>query len=173
MIHRLISIAIFAEKLEARGHRAIRALHPTTFELTKDSDVSERGDCIIGVKLDRGLKEFDDRFKEALKRSSSIVVILLQVDDLKEVVLARGNNELILEDDRRIVVRKSRFIGPETLAVESNKASRDLDRDIVKRLQDPESILQATVYVLDANRILSQITSGVSAHPPSSGIHTT
>lgn len=154
MMHRVVSTSIFVEKLEARGHKSIKALHPTTFELTKDLDISERGDCIIGVKLDKSLKEFDDRVKEVLKKNSSLVIILLQVEDLKDIVLARGSSRLILEDDRRIVVRKSRFVGPETLAIESNKASRDLDRSIIKRLQDPTTTLYVTIHVLDLNGVL-------------------
>ncbi len=147
--------AVFVEKLEAKGHRSIRALHPTTFELTKDSDISEKGDCIIGVKLDKGLKDLDDEFKKVLKKDSSLVIIVLQVDDLKDMVLARGSNRLILEDDKRIVVRRSRFIGPETLAIESNKASKNLNRDIIRRLQDPDTRLHVTIYVLDIKEILS------------------
>ncbi|MEM0006240.1 MAG: DUF371 domain-containing protein [Ignisphaera sp.] len=154
MVHKLATVPIFIENLEARGHRAIKAQHPTTFELTRDLDVSERGDCIIGVKLDRGLKDFDNCFKEALRKDSSIVVIVLQVDNLREVVLARGSSRLILEDNRRIVVRRSRYIGPETLAIESNKASKDLNRDLIKRLQDPEAVLHITIYVFDTDRAL-------------------
>ncbi|MEM0501842.1 MAG: DUF371 domain-containing protein, partial [Ignisphaera sp.] len=61
---------------------------------------------------------------------------------------------LILEDNRRIVVRRSRYIGPETLAIESNKASKDLNRDLIKRLQDPEAVLHITIYVFDTDRAL-------------------
>jgi hypothetical protein len=151
MIHS--NIEIYSEYVEARGHKSIKALHSSTFELTKDSDLSERGDCIIGVKLDKGLKELNKDFKEALKKDSSIVMILLQVDDIKETVLARGNSKLILEDDRRIVVRRSRFIGPETIAIESNKAAKDLNRNMIKKLQSFESILHITIYVLDISEI--------------------
>lgn len=156
MVHRLVTVSMYSEYIEARGHRVIKALHPSTFELTKDSDISERGDCIIGVKLDRGLKELDDDFKEAVRKDSSVIIMILQVDDFRDIVLARGSSKLILEDDRRIVIRRSRFIGPETLAIESSKAARDLDRSIIRKLQDPESILRISIYVLDLSEILSK-----------------
>jgi hypothetical protein len=38
------------EFIEARGHKKIRGTHRTTFEFTKEAHLTERGDCIIGVR---------------------------------------------------------------------------------------------------------------------------
>ena len=36
----------------ARGHPNIRATHKTTLEVTKEKELSPRGDCIIGICAD-------------------------------------------------------------------------------------------------------------------------
>ena len=61
------------ECVVAKGHRNIRALHPTTFELTKDEEVTERGDCIIGVGLDKAVADLDPHFKNVIRNDLSIV----------------------------------------------------------------------------------------------------
>jgi hypothetical protein len=137
------------ERLIARGHENIRALHRTTFELTKDSDVAIQGDCILGVKLDRAVADLSQEFRSAIKKDTAIVIIVLEVENLSDVVLARGSSRLTLEDHRRVVVRRSRFVGGETLAIESNKAARDIDRRLIEKLRSRDAEIVVHIYVLD------------------------
>ena len=39
-------------KFSARGHENIRGVHKTTFEFTKEKELTLKGDCIIGVNAD-------------------------------------------------------------------------------------------------------------------------
>ncbi len=143
-------VIISKEHLEAKGHPMIRALHTTTFEITKDSDIGPRGDCIIGVKLDRGVGELDEEFKDILRRDFSIVLIALYTEDnIGDIVIATGSSKLLLSDNRRIVVRKSSFIGPETLAIRANKAARDINREFIKRIQDASTKIYIELYAVD------------------------
>ncbi len=141
---------ISKEYLEARGHPMIRALHAATFEITKDSDIGPRGDCIIGVNLDRGVGELNEEFKNILRKNFSIVLIALYTEDnIGDIVIATGSPRLLLKDDRRIVVRKSSFIGPETLAIRANKAARDINRAFIKRVQDPSTKIYIELYAIE------------------------
>ncbi|MCC6017250.1 MAG: DUF371 domain-containing protein [Desulfurococcaceae archaeon] len=150
-----VSIPVYREKVTARGHQAIKAVHPTTFELTKDSYLTERGDCIIGVNLDKAVSELDPDFRKALKKSTSIVILVLRVDNLVDVVIAQGHEDLILSDDRRIIVRKSSYIDPATLAINANKSSRNIRRDLVEKLRDPQAVLTVDIYVLDLSQVIT------------------
>jgi hypothetical protein len=150
-----VSIPVYHEKVTARGHQAIKAVHPTTFELTKDSYLTERGDCIIGVNLDKAVSELDPDFRKALKKSTSIVILVLRVDNLVDVVIAQGHEDLILSDDRRIIVRKSSYIDPATLAINANKSSRNIRRDLVEKLRDPQAVLTVDIYVLDLSQVIT------------------
>jgi hypothetical protein len=150
-----VSIPVYREKVTARGHQAIKAVHPTTFELTKDSYLTERGDCIIGVNLDKAVSELDPDFRKALKKSTSIVILVLRVDNLVDVVIAQGHEDLILSDDRRIIVRKSSYIDPATLAINANKSSRNIRRDLVEKLRDPQAVLTVDIYALDLSQVIT------------------
>jgi hypothetical protein len=150
-----VSIPVYREKVTARGHQAIKAVHPTTFELTKDSYLTERGDCIIGVNLDKAVSELDPDFRKTLKKSTSIVILVLRVDNLVDVVIAQGHEDLILSDDRRIIVRKSSYIDPATLAINANKSSRNIRRDLVEKLRDPQAVLTIDIYALDLSQVIT------------------
>jgi hypothetical protein len=150
-----VSIPVYREKVTARGHQAIKAVHPTTFELTKDSYLTERGDCIIGVNLDKAVSELDPDFRKALKKSTSIVILVLRVDNFVDVVIAQGHEDLILSDDRRIIVRKSSYIDPATLAINANKSSRNIRRDLVEKLRDPQAVLTVDIYALDLSQVIT------------------
>lgn len=145
---------IAIETLEAYGHRNIRATHRSTFELTKDDYLTHRGDCIIGIKASKSVAELSKEFKDVVRRSSSILIIVLEVDDVRDIVIARGSKELQLTDNRRIVVRRSRFIGPDTLAIEANKAARDISRELIEKLRDSNAMLRVKLVAIDLkNRV--------------------
>lgn len=156
MVHIMGYIPVYRDRVVAKGHKAIRALHPTTFELTKDGHLTERGDCIIGVELDRGACELDPKLKEMLKKSTSVVLIVLRVGDVADTVVAQGNSALTFNDCRKIIVRRSSYIDPATIAVNANKASRNIRRDLVKKLRDPEAVVVVDIYVLDLGDVLLQ-----------------
>ncbi len=119
-----------------RGCSNIKASHRTTFEITRDYYVTSRGDCIIGVSASKGVVDIDSDVKDVIRNDDSIILIaFLYRDRVLDVVTARGSSKLLLSDSRRIVVRKSSFIGPETLAINASKAASDLSRELVDTLR--------------------------------------
>ena len=117
------------------GHRNIRAMHCKTIEFTKDTDLTVRGDCIIGVRADFNCGE--------LKKLSGDVLVTVDVGELKDTFRAVINPHF--DDDHEIVFRKSLYKSERTLGVRLNKGSNKLDRDIVELLQDPETVMTVTL----------------------------
>ena len=121
------------------GHKNIRALHEKTIEITKDAKLTTNGDCIIGVNAECGCNDIPEKLKKLLRDSKSDVVITITVKDLSFRVKGKGNQELILTDSHDIVIRKSSFVCPRTLAVRCDKASDRIPRQMIKHLQNPDS----------------------------------
>ena len=127
-------------EIEFSGHENIRANHKKTIEITKESHLTPRGDCIIGVNAKSGCADLPDKLKIKLKNPDSKVTLSIKVGDEYFVVEGKGHPELILSDSDDIVIRKSDFICPRTLAIKCDKASNSLPRSMVRQLQDPKTI---------------------------------
>lgn len=129
------------EVIRARGHRNILARHRTTLEITKESEVTPRGDCIIGVSADKAAADLSPRFKEALRDDSAILIAVLEAGGLRDVVLAMGRRDLVLEHREKIILRKSEYVEPATVGVRANKAAGDISRDLVEELRKGSELL--------------------------------
>lgn len=125
------------EKIRAYGHEEVRSTHETTFEITKEKSLTERGDCIIAVGATKGAKDLDPRFREAVKSKASRIKITVEVGGLKEVVKAKGTPRLLLTDPSDLVVRKSDYVCGRTVAIGADKAAQDLSRELVEKLKNP------------------------------------
>ena len=122
-----------------RGHRLVMSAHPTTIEVTTEEHLTENGDCIIGVAADKGCAGLSPEVKEGLRRTGSPVTIKIVVGALSFQVRARGDSRLQLTHPHDIVIRKSDFASDRTLAVHADSAARDLPRELVRALKDPEA----------------------------------
>lgn len=122
------------DSVEFFGHPLIKATHRTTFEITKEEKLSPRGDCIIGVGANKSCIDLNDQLRRFLTNDSS-VKITLYVGKYVFEVNAMGHPSLILTDQKDIVVRKSDYICPRTLAVRSDKAAIDIPRHMVLMLK--------------------------------------
>ncbi|MEM3383107.1 MAG: DUF371 domain-containing protein [Nitrososphaerales archaeon] len=121
--------------VEFFGHPLIRATHKTTFEITKEKEISLRGDCIIGVKANKSCRDLDDRLKKLINGNVPIK-ITIQVGEYVFEAKGMGHPSLTLTDDKDIVVRKSNYICPRTLAIKSDKAAIDIPRYIILMLNN-------------------------------------
>lgn len=121
------------------GHANVRATHIRTIEITTEPDLTLQGDCIIGVGAEFGCKKIPDAIKEKLRRSDAQIMITIFVNDEKFEIVGRGHEELKLENPHDIVIRKSNFLCPRTLAIGCDKASDDMPRDMIKKLQNPKT----------------------------------
>ena len=123
------------EAVEFYGHPNVRAWHEKTIEITKDSNLSLKGDCIIGVRASKGCSQLSDEVKSALNNGT---VLKFEIEVGKHVFefTAGGSPELTFEDEHEIVIRKSDFVSPRTLAVKADKAACDMPREMVEMLKD-------------------------------------
>lgn len=135
------------EIILARGHGNIQATHKSTLEITKDSELSTRGDCIIAVSADKALADLSPQFKENLRRENSRITMLIEVGDIIDTVNAHGKSRLVLSHPTDMVVRKSNYVCSRTLAIKADKAACDLSRELVKRLKDPEQRIRIALTV--------------------------
>ena len=117
-----------------RGHPMVRSLHPTTIEVTTEEHLTERGDCIIGVRAEKGCLQLDEAVKSGLRKAGTRVRFRIVVGDESFVVGAWGDPRLQLTHPGEIVIRKSQFVSERTVAVGADAAARDIPRSIVEEL---------------------------------------
>jgi hypothetical protein len=134
-------------EIEFTGHENIRSNHQRTLEITKESHLTPRGDCIIGVNAKSSCADLPEELKNKLKNPDSRVNFSIKVGDEEFVMEGKGHPDLILSHTEDIVIRKSDFVCPRTLAIKCDKASDLLPRSMVKLLQDPNTIGTFTITV--------------------------
>jgi uncharacterized protein len=121
------------------GHKNVRAFHPRTIEITTESDLTVSGDCIIGVNAECACADLPKEIKDKLRDSRSHVKITIQVNDNSFIISGNGHDDLVLKNPHDIVIRKSNFLCPRTLAINCDKACDEIPRKIIKQLQDPKT----------------------------------
>jgi uncharacterized protein len=135
------------ESVTFRGHPAVRSLHPTTIEVTTEEYLTENGDCIVGVSATKGCASLDERVKESLRQSGSMVTLTLIVGSLSFAVSASGDPRLQLSHEHDIVIRRSDFISDRTLAVRADASAKDIPREMVDLLRNPKTIGRLEIEV--------------------------
>ncbi|HLD18809.1 MAG TPA: DUF371 domain-containing protein [Candidatus Nanoarchaeia archaeon] len=116
---------------QIKGHENILATHPTTLEFTKDKELTEKGDCVIGVS-----SIFDSKkLKEFLKCNK--IRITITADKIKETIIAKPDANF--NDDREIVIRIGAYQSSRTFANDADKASKHLSRELIYYLQNPQN----------------------------------
>jgi len=119
-------------KFHACGHPNILGKHKTTLEFTKDSGLSLKGDCIVGVRADFDLNKLKNFIKK-IKNNKIMITIETPDKKIKEVIEAELNPEF--SDDKEIVIRKTDFVSERTLAIKSNKAAFELKKGLIGYLR--------------------------------------
>ena len=127
-------------KIKAKGHENVLSLHKSTFEITKDKELSLAGDCIIGLDIDKSMVDFPEEFKRKLACDDTEVIVELKTPNASETIKGFGHHDLSLTHPTDIVCRKSTFVCSRTLMIKSDKAAVDLNRDLVNDLANGESM---------------------------------
>jgi hypothetical protein len=135
------------EQILAFGHPNIQATHPTTLMITKDVDVSKKGDCIVALSADKSVADLSVQFKEALRKPDAKVTVTIQADESRIEITAFGSSKLCLCHPTDVVIRKSDYVCTRTLAVSADKSSIDLPRQLVEKLQNPKQTVKITLTV--------------------------
>lgn len=129
------------EELSAKGHRNVLATHQMTWEITKDSELSRRGDCVLAVGATKGLAELSKEFRDLCRNDDATITAELSVENITEIIRGKGSHKLPLTHPTEIVGRKSTFASDRTIMVQSNKAACDINRNLVKALASPSTTL--------------------------------
>ena len=121
------------------GHENILSLHEKTIEITKDSELSVSGDCIVGTNSTIACIDLPEKFKKKIQNSDTTIVFTIVTDEHSFSIHGKGSNKLTLKHTNDIVLRKSAFTCSRTIAINCDKASDDIPRIMVKKLQSPKT----------------------------------
>ena len=134
-------------EIDFSGHKNVRSLHQKTIEITKESHLTPSGDCIVGVNSNYSCIDIPDAMKKKLRNSNTFVKCTISLDDQFLEVKGTGHKDLKLTHTSDIVIRKSNFVCPRTLAINCNKASDSIPRKMIKLLQDPKTKGTITIEI--------------------------
>ena len=135
------------EIIFAYGHRNIQATHKLTLEITREAQLSKKGDCIIAVSAEKAVVDLSSEFKEKLREKNARISMLIEAGEVAEVVNAFGNPRLILTHPTDMVVRKSSYVCSRTLAIQADKAAWELSKELVEELRKPKQKVKITLTV--------------------------
>jgi len=135
-------------EISFNGHKNIRSLHPKTIEITTEPNLTLNGDCIIGVEASCGCNDIPEQMKSLMRNSKSEILFTISVKDVSFKVKGIGHENLILTNPHDIVIRKSSFICPRTLAIHCDLASDSIPRQMIKNLQSSDS---RGIFSIDIN----------------------
>jgi len=121
-----------------------------TLEITKETHLTKRGDCIIALAADKGARDLSPEFKKLAQNEKAKITITIEADGETEVVNAYGHPQLSFTHTTDLVVRKSDYTCNRTLAVRADKAAKDLSETLVKKMQNPNQRVKVTLTVESA-----------------------
>ena len=128
------------EKIYALGHENILCTHRSTIEITKEINLTQRGDCVLAVKASKACFDLTPDLKHKIKNGEKFKV-KLEVDNLQDYFYGFGNKELKLQDKSDMVFRKSDFICDRTVLINCSKSSKELSRELISKLKNPQKKL--------------------------------
>jgi len=134
-------------EIDFLGHENIRSSHQKTIEITKESHLTSQGDCIIGINATSSCADLPQELKDKLKIPGAKITFSIRVGKHEFVLEGKGHPDLILTHSEDIVIRKSDFICPRTLAIKCDKSSDLLPREMVSLLQNPKTKGTFTITV--------------------------
>lgn len=133
------------EILYGSGHGNIRATHKTTLEFTKEKSLTKKGDCIIAVNVDKGFSNLNQSFIDLCKSNDCKIVVILECEGITDEIIGSGHPDLTFQHPSDMVIRKSPFICPRTLMIRANKAARNLNKQLISKLQDAHAKVKITL----------------------------
>jgi hypothetical protein len=134
-------------EIQFSGHENIRSNHQKTIEITKESHLTPNGDCIVGVNASASCSDLPYLLKKKLQNPNSKVLFSIKVGKHEFNVEGRGHENLILTHLEDIVIRKSDFVCPRTLAVKCDKSSDLIPREMILLLQNPKTKGTFTIII--------------------------
>lgn len=131
--------------IRAKGHPNVRSTHKTTFMTTKEPELSTRGDCIISVSAEIGLKDMPEEAKLLARDPETRITFALSVGEISFEATGWGHPDLEYTDHIDMVARRSEFTCGRTLMIKSDKTSQDLPEELISALKDPDSVAEISI----------------------------
>ena len=140
----LMTADVTSVEIIAHGNPKITATNASMIKLTNGNDVD---DATIGVRANKACADFPEDFKRAIKTPDKNLEIVIESDDEMIAFSAYCSPALKLIDSNHISINKTDLIDDKTVAIVSDKAAADLDRDFVEKLKDPNSKIKVVLGV--------------------------
>ncbi len=131
----------------AYGHANVQATHSSTFEITMDSNLSMKGDCIIGIKASHSAQHLNIQFGDAIRQPQTKILTLLTAGTITDQIHGFGSLNFTLTSPTSLVWRTSDYVDNRTVAIRCNKAAKDLNRRLIESLQNSKTELHVTITV--------------------------
>lgn len=141
---------IILEKIEAFGHENIRCSHSSTIEITKDTFLTAKGTCILGINATKACFDLSPKVKEKIQNGNRFNIII-KVDNLIETFYGSGHKDLTLFSKKDMVFRKSDFICDRTVLINCSKASFDLNRNLIEKINTSDKKFSIIFCEPDSN----------------------
>ena len=135
------------EVIYAYGHENVRSTHTTTFEITKETSVTKRGNCIIAIGATKGAADLHAEFKDAARNEDAQITLRVEAGRITDVVNAQGTHRLLFTHPTDVVMRKSTHDCDRTVAIRADKAANDFPRRLVEKLRTPRQRIKITLTV--------------------------
>lgn len=127
-------------RFSAKGHPAMSANHANTLELTKDTHLTAQGDCIVGVEADFELSSL----KKLLTHDR--LALRLESNGEHDELSFTPNKDF--DDTCELVIRKSEYVSKRTFGIRANKAAKDLNPRLLKKIKNNLATLTITITPL-------------------------
>jgi hypothetical protein len=127
------------EEITFYGHKNVLSLHSRTIEITKEPNLTKKGNCILGVSANKACNDLNTSLKDKLRTTGTVVKISIVVEPFEFEVSGYGSNTLEISHDHDIVLRKSNYVDSRTLAVSCDKSAFDIPRNLVTLLTSTET----------------------------------
>ncbi|MBR4987145.1 MAG: DUF371 domain-containing protein [Methanocorpusculum sp.] len=123
------------EVIRCRGHENVRGMHKSTFEITKEAELSPQGDCIVGVAADKGAADLSPKFRELMAKEGAKLTAVFSAGGIEAVVTADGGAGISLTHPTDLVWRRSSFVCPRTIGIYSDTTAALLPRELIEILK--------------------------------------
>ncbi len=94
-------------------------------------------------------------------RSNGRLEFEIAVENAEFAFSGFGSENLPLSDTREIVLRRSDFFSPRTLAIHCDAAAIDLPRELVEILKSPEIVGTIEIFAVETSDLTAGTTIGI------------
>ncbi|MCF2138905.1 MAG: DUF371 domain-containing protein [Candidatus Lokiarchaeota archaeon] len=129
------------DKVVSYGHPNVQGTHSTTLEVTTEDFLTLRGTCIIGINATKSVADLSNDLQNLIQSGKEIGVFLKSGVHWDHFI-GFGDSRLSLTNKVSIVFRKSTFLSSRTVLIACSKSAQDINRKLIKNLQNPSNHLE-------------------------------